>query len=100
MALAAPADGNVVADAIRIGPPTAPVATAPILDNGFAGYSETGPWSSYGAHGLGRRDPLLSPLPAWAVLVCDEAARQAKVARVDAHTAVGARTGGRPPLRG
>jgi putative transposase len=26
------------------------------------------PWSSYRVHGLGRRDPLVSPLPAWDAL--------------------------------
>jgi putative transposase len=35
------------------------------------------PWSSYHAHGLGRPDGLLSPLPVWATLGRDEAERQA-----------------------
>jgi putative transposase len=34
-------------------------------------------WSSYGAHGLGRDDPLLSPLPAWDSLGPDEDERRA-----------------------
>jgi putative transposase len=35
------------------------------------------PWSSYPVHGLGRVDPLVSPLPGWQALGRDEAARQA-----------------------
>ncbi len=35
------------------------------------------PWSSYGAHGLGRNDPLLSPLPVWQTLRRGDAERQA-----------------------
>jgi putative transposase len=35
------------------------------------------PWSSYIVHGLGRRDPLVSPLPGWERLGRDECARQA-----------------------
>jgi putative transposase len=35
------------------------------------------PWSSYPAHGLGHADPLVSPLPQWARLGRDAAARQA-----------------------
>jgi putative transposase len=34
-------------------------------------------WSSYGVHGLGRADALVSPLPGWDVLGRDESARQA-----------------------
>ena len=34
------------------------------------------PWSSYRLHGMGRSDPLLSPLPAWETLAKDEASRQ------------------------
>jgi putative transposase len=37
----------------------------------------TYPWSSYPVHGMGRHDPLVSPLPAWDALGRDEAARQA-----------------------
>jgi putative transposase len=35
------------------------------------------PWSSYGVHGMGRQDPLLTPLPVWQTLARDEAKRQA-----------------------
>ncbi len=35
------------------------------------------PWSSYVVHGLGKSDPLLSPLPAWETLAATEAQRQA-----------------------
>jgi len=35
------------------------------------------PWSSYPVHGMGRHDPLVSPLPGWEALGRDEAARQA-----------------------
>jgi putative transposase len=35
------------------------------------------PWSSYGAHGLGRADPLLRPLPVWQALRRDEGERRA-----------------------
>jgi putative transposase len=39
----------------------------------LAGY----PWSSYLVHGLGKQDPLLSPLPCWERLGQDEGRRQA-----------------------
>jgi putative transposase len=35
------------------------------------------PWSSYGAHGLGRADPLLSALPAWEALGREPEGRRA-----------------------
>jgi putative transposase len=35
------------------------------------------PWSSYAVHGLGKADPLLTPLPAWERLGRDERSRQA-----------------------
>jgi putative transposase len=35
------------------------------------------PWSSYPVHGMGRQDPLVSPLPGWEALGRDEAARHA-----------------------
>jgi putative transposase len=34
-------------------------------------------WSSYPAHGEGRADPLLTPLPEWPALGPDEPSRQA-----------------------
>jgi putative transposase len=34
------------------------------------------PWSSYGVHGVGRVDPLISPLPAWEALGRGAEARQ------------------------
>lgn len=40
------------------------------------------PWSSYGYHGLGRPDALVSELPGWEVLGRDTAARQARWRRL------------------
>jgi len=35
------------------------------------------PWSSYASHGLGRPDPLLTPLPEWSQLGVTDGARRA-----------------------